>query len=219
MKSAIVKSSMLSAAVLFCLSSQAMALPTAGQQVVVTEGAYGTTTGGEFNLDVGKNGSIDYIGFCLEQNEHVTMGATYVIDSVADYANAGGVGGAVNGQDALSDATKWVYWNYMTGNLGAKTNALTDAVQNVIWYLEGEIAFNSSFGSYYNSWVTGQSDYSISGVVKVLNLESTDGALAQSMIIGEPGSTPSPVPEPNTMLLFGAGMAGLAGVARRRKSN
>jgi len=32
-------------------------------------------------------------------------------------------------------------------------------------------------------------------------------------------STPAAVPEPTTMLLFGTGIAGLAGMARRRKSN
>jgi hypothetical protein len=31
-------------------------------------------------------------------------------------------------------------------------------------------------------------------------------------------ATTSPVPEPGTMLLFGTGLAGLAGVARRKKA-
>ncbi len=217
MKSAIVKSSMLSAAVLFCLSTQAMAWPTAGDYVVLSDGAFGTAAG-EFNIDAGMNGSIDYIGFCLEKNEYVNYGITYVVDNVADYANAGGVGGA-NGQDPISVQTQWVYWNYLTGQLGAKTDTLADAVQNVIWYLEDELtSLSSPFTGYYNTWITQRTDFSIDGVVKVLNLKGTDGSLAQSQLIGE-AAPAAPVPEPNTMLLFGAGMAGLAGVARRRKSN
>jgi len=35
---------------------------------------------------------------------------------------------------------------------------------------------------------------------------------------GTTGNTPGPVPEPTTMLLFGAGIAGLAAVSRRKRS-
>ena len=31
----------------------------------------GNTGGGEFNADVGNDGSVDFITFCLEYNEHI----------------------------------------------------------------------------------------------------------------------------------------------------
>jgi len=42
---------------------------------------------------------------------------------------------------------------------------------------------------------------------------------ALGQIVDEDFKIAAPIPEPATMLLFGAGMAGLAGMARRRKTN
>lgn len=209
MKIAVVKSGLLSAAVFFCLSTQAMALPTAGELVVLSNGSYGTTSGGEFNVDVGVGGTTDYISFCLEHGEYVSMGTTYVIDTVADYAS-----GAA-GDDPLAPETKWVFWKYVTDAFGGKSDALANTVQNVIWWLEGEVAaLSSSDAITYNGWIVNVSDFSTPGyTVKVLNLKTQAGASAQSQIIGDP------VPEPTTMLLFGAGLAGLAAVDRRRRNN
>lgn len=46
---------------------------------------------------------------------------------------------------------------------------------------------------------------------------STDGNPDDGWGVDKFGTAGAPVPEPATMLLFGAGLAGLAGVARRRK--
>jgi len=51
----------------------------------------------------------------------------------------------------------------------------------------------------------------------LFDLTYNNKALSNMIVYGDPGDTP--VPEPATMLLFGTGLAGLAGIARRRKKN
>ncbi|WP_136805160.1 PEP-CTERM sorting domain-containing protein [Desulfosediminicola flagellatus] len=203
--------------------SEVQALPQGGDFLKIFNGP-GTTGGGEFNIDLKNNGiGTDYISFCLERSEYISFDTEYEIDHIVDYAELGG-GGAVDGKDYISDATKWLYHNYMFGDyVWSRTTGVTaekaNAVQNTIWFLEDEftdtgwanlsISKQSSYDLY--NIVQGQGDYSFNGVVKVINLVDASGNRKQSQLIGEP------VPEPSTMLLMGAGIAGLAVYARKRK--
>ncbi|WP_319586561.1 PEP-CTERM sorting domain-containing protein [uncultured Desulfobulbus sp.] len=207
----------LAVAATLLLSSNAMALPSAGQSVKLFNGVNGTTNGGEFNVDVAGNSiAVDYTSFCLEVNEYINYNTPYHIDSVADFAANGGVGGATDKKDYLDQKTKWVYWNYIQGTFG-KSDVIANAVQSAIWFLEDEIDGLGDYATTVNDWLTkgAEKGFTIDGIVKVINLSDSNGVFKQSQIIGEA----APVPEPTTMLLFGTGLVGLAGIARKRKNS
>lgn len=198
----------------------------AGDKITFTEHT-GPNNGGEFTW-VADNG-YTWKSFCIEKNENIALDRSYEVKGISGYAMAGGIGGqdaVINGTtaDSLSNETAWLFWNFSMGTLGngtyqydsnfSKNNKYVHQgyLQNIIWYLEGEIDFSAldqTNKNFYNAWISdySQSGWVNNGQVQVVNLGV---GVQDQMIVG------TPVPEPGTMVLLGFGLMGIAGISRKK---
>lgn len=200
----------------FSVNVWALPYPVTTNEIITMKAASLSAYGG--NYQAVNSAGVQFGTFCLEKNEYFWPNSQYKVSSIEEFAQNGGIGGAVNGKDELDLRTKLLYSHFLSKDLyvlAGISPANDSALQDAIWFIEQEIGAVTGDAKKLVDFAALHKNESLAYNVKAMNLEIFNdghteyGTLRQSQLVG------APVPEPSTFLLLGAGLLG-AGLLRRR---
>lgn len=168
------------ALILITIVGVCVVAPLAMADLTVNGTGYGKTNslgqrGGEFRVTVqgpvldqvtGQMVTLarDFRTFCIERGETLKYGVPYEIElsSAAKYNNQ-----APSYTNPLSGKTAFLYDAYCSGTIVVKSNSDAAALQNAIWYIEGQLGTDKYLGFKYDSTVRAKIDYFLGLVANV----------------------------------------------------